>query len=141
MPSRAFNAPAAVLHVAAGVPGTRRAVLTAAVRAACEHPPPAPVAYPTLETATQQVVLPLSDHLHRALRAVERSHFYGRTAWLCFYALVHRTERIEELLRLDAEALAQLDARVIALNLEVSTCPVPLTTRCPRSPKASPKNP
>jgi hypothetical protein len=141
VPSKTFNAPAEVLSVAEHLVRprfNRRAVLTAAVRAACGCPPPAPVSYPTLTTATRKVSLPLTDDLHAALRAAEAAHFYGRTAWLVFYALVHYSVRIEELLRLDAEALAEQDRAVLQRQSEVRAC-IPLTTRVPRVPKASPK--
>jgi hypothetical protein len=146
--SKTFNAPAEALTLAeraaarAGTPSTqrtpavtysRRAALTAAVRAACAAPPPAPVSYPTLTTAARKVTLPLTDDLHAALRVVEARYFYGRTAWLIFYALVHYTDRIEVLLRLDAEALAEQD-RIAVESTRRSACrTVPLSTRAPKA--------
>jgi hypothetical protein len=133
VPTRTFNAPEALLTLARWHGRTLRRVFQAAVRAACERPPPAPVSYPTLTTAALRVVLPLTDDLHAALRAVEASHFYGRTAWLIFYALVHYSVRIEELLRLDAEALARQD-RIAVENSRRSACrTVPLSTRAPKA--------
>jgi hypothetical protein len=136
VPSRQVNVPAAVLVAADQREGyTRHAVLVAAARAVCEAPPPAPVAYPVLNRAARTVTLRLSDDLHRTLRAVERRYFYGRTAWAVFYSLVHHAARIDELLRLDAEALARVDAALYNQLSEASHPCVPLTTRAPRAPK------
>lgn len=137
MPRHDINCPTALLTLLDQHAGySRPAVLLAALRAVCEAPPPAPVAYPTLRVAERVVCLfRVPEELHAAARVVERRCFYNRVAWAVYYALAHYADRIEVLLHLDAEALARLDAASYNALSEASACPVPLTTRAPRAPK------
>lgn len=115
-----------------------RVLVPALVRAVVTHPPRAPTAYPTLDTATGHIRADLPQHLYDAEVLVEQRFFYHRFAWLVFYGASHHAKDLDTLLSLGPDQLAQLDAAAYNTLTSEVPCLVPLTARAPKAPSSAP---